>query len=117
LTLAPLRLGLSQDCTGFFARGTTMSPSSSFPSSDASAAAADMKIQEAAAVLDDAVDDISRKGRVPAQGARDLLTVLDETVRKAARTRPYTTLAIAGLTGFLYAAARRQAGGRAPGRE
>ena len=74
----------------------------------ASSAAADMKIREAAAVLDDAIDDIGPKTRAAPEGARDFLTALDERVRATARTRPYGTLAIAGFAGFLCAVTRRR---------
>ena len=82
--------------------------SGSSASADSRAAAADLRIREATAVLDNAIEEIGPKGSKPRQGARNLLTALDETVRQAARTRPYTALAVAGLAGFVYAVGRRR---------
>jgi len=63
--------------------------------------------REAKAGLDEAVDEVSRKGREAMRGTRDVLDGLDELVQDSVRARPYTTLAVAGLIGFLYAVARR----------
>jgi hypothetical protein len=84
-----------------------MPHSSSLPSPDVRAAAED-PIREAIALIDNAIEEISPKGREVRQNTRDLWTAIDETLRKAARTRPYTILAIAGLAGFLSAAIRRR---------
>ena len=64
--------------------------------------------RDAKAGLDETVDEVSRKGREAMRGARDALDGLDEFVQDSVRTRPYTTLAVAGLIGFLYAVARRR---------
>ena len=85
-----------------------MPHSDSFSPLDARAEIADVKIRQAAAVLDEAIDDISPKNRAAPESARDVWAALDDRVRDAARTRPYTTLAIVGLAGFLYAATRRR---------
>jgi len=84
-----------------------MTHSDSFASADAGSAAAELRIREATAVLDDAIDDIRPKRRDAPQSPRDFLTAFDNTLREATRRRPYTTLAVAGLAGFLYAALRR----------
>jgi len=65
-------------------------------------------LRDAKAGLDDAVENISEKGRVALRGAREVRDTFDETIRASVRTHPYTTLAIAGLVGFAYAAMRRR---------
>jgi ElaB/YqjD/DUF883 family membrane-anchored ribosome-binding protein len=63
--------------------------------------------RDAKASLDEAVDEIGQKGQEAVRGARDALDSLDDLVQESVRTRPYTTLAVAGLVGFLYAMTRR----------
>jgi ElaB/YqjD/DUF883 family membrane-anchored ribosome-binding protein len=79
-----------------------------FAPTGARASAADVKVAEATAVLDEAIESIAPKGREAAERTRDVLTAFDDIVREATRSRPYTTLAVAGLAGFLYAAVRRR---------
>jgi ElaB/YqjD/DUF883 family membrane-anchored ribosome-binding protein len=64
-------------------------------------------LRDAKAGLDDAVENVSEKGREALRGARDVRDTLDDTIRNSLRTHPYTTLAIAGLIGFAYAVMRR----------
>ena len=64
--------------------------------------------RDAKAGLADAVENVSEKGREGLRGARDLRNTFDEAIRTSVRTHPYTTLAIAGLIGFAYAAMRRR---------
>lgn len=47
-------------------------------------------------------------GREALDGARDVRDSLTEALLKSVRTRPYTTLALAGLIGFAYGALRRR---------
>lgn len=58
--------------------------------------------------VEEAAADIGEKGREALQGARDVRDGLDDFVLSSIRTRPYTTLAIAGLIGFAYGALRRR---------
>ena len=88
-----------------------MPHSSSLQFPDAHTAAADLNLREAIALIDNALENISPKRREGRQNARDFLTAIDETLRKAVRTRPYTILAIASLAGFLSAAVRRRQAG------
>ena len=65
-------------------------------------------LRDAKAGLDDAVETVSEKGREGLRGVRDVRNTFDEAIRASVRTHPYTTLAIAGLIGFAYAAMRRR---------
>jgi ElaB/YqjD/DUF883 family membrane-anchored ribosome-binding protein len=65
-------------------------------------------VRDAKAGLDDAVENISEKGQEALRGVRDVRDTVDDAIRNSVRTRPYTTLAIAGLIGFAYAAMRRR---------
>ena len=64
-------------------------------------------LRDAKAGLDDAVENVSEKGREALRGAREVRDTFDEAIRASVRTHPYTTLAIAGLIGFAYAVMRR----------
>jgi ElaB/YqjD/DUF883 family membrane-anchored ribosome-binding protein len=65
-------------------------------------------VREAKVGLDDAVETAGEKGREALRGAREVRDTLDDAIRNSVRTHPYTTLAIAGLIGFAYAAIRRR---------
>ncbi len=65
-------------------------------------------LRDAKAGLDDAVENISEQGREALRGAREMRDTFDDAIRNSLRTHPYTTLAIAGLIGFAYAAMRRR---------
>ena len=65
-------------------------------------------IRGAKSGVDDAVADVSEKGREALDSARDLRDSVADTILDSIRTRPYTTLAIAGLIGFAYGALRRR---------
>ena len=64
--------------------------------------------RDAKAGIDDVVADVSEKGREAMQGAREVRDTVSDAILDSIRTRPYTTLAIAGLIGFLYGAMRRR---------
>src|SRR5438270_13380409 len=64
-------------------------------------------VRDAKSNFDERVDDLSRKGREAVEGAKDVWSALGDALEKSIRTRPYTTLAVAGLIGFLYGATRR----------
>jgi ElaB/YqjD/DUF883 family membrane-anchored ribosome-binding protein len=63
---------------------------------------------EAKAGFDEAMDDISQKGREAVRSARDVWDGLDDLFQESVRARPYSTLAVAALIGFLYAVARQR---------
>ena len=65
-------------------------------------------IRGAKADVEAAAADIGEKGREAMQGARDIRDTLENTLLDSIKTRPYTTLAIAGLIGFAYGAMRRR---------
>lgn len=92
-----------------------MSPSQSASSvADIEAALDDITAKGAAAMrntrarVDEAVSDATEKGQEALQRARDARDSLGDFVLESVRTRPYTTLAIAGAIGFLYGAMRRR---------
>jgi ElaB/YqjD/DUF883 family membrane-anchored ribosome-binding protein len=60
------------------------------------------------ATFDAAVSDVTEKGQEALQGARDVRDSVADAILESIRTRPYTTLAIAGAIGFLYGAMRRR---------
>ena len=64
-------------------------------------------LRDARAGLDDAVENVSEKGREALRGAREVRDTFDDAIRNSLRTHPYTTLAIAGLIGFACAVMRR----------
>lgn len=64
-------------------------------------------IRGAKAGVEEAAAAIGETGREALQGARDVRNALGDAVLTSIRTRPYTTLAIAGLIGFAYGAFRR----------
>ncbi len=55
-----------------------------------------------------AASDLGETGREALRGARDVRDSISDAVLTSVRTRPYTTLAIAGLIGFAYGALRRR---------
>ncbi len=65
-------------------------------------------IRGAKSGFDDVVDEASEKGREALRGARDVRDTFADAILDSIRTRPYTTLAIAGLIGFAYGALRRR---------
>jgi len=65
-------------------------------------------LRDAKAGFDDAVENVSGKGREALRGAREVRDTFDDAIRNSVRTHPYTALAIAGLIGFAYAAIRRR---------
>jgi ElaB/YqjD/DUF883 family membrane-anchored ribosome-binding protein len=64
-------------------------------------------VRDVKAGFDERIDDLSRKGREAVEGARDAWSALGDALQQSIRTRPYTTLAVAGFIGFLYGATRR----------
>jgi hypothetical protein len=64
-------------------------------------------IRGVSAGVEEAAAGIGETGREALQGARDVRDSLGDAVLRSIRTRPYTTLAIAGLIGFAYGALRR----------
>ena len=74
---------------------------------DEIAARGSTALRDAKAGLDDAVENVSEKGREALRGAREVRNTIDEAIRGSVRTHPYATLAIAGLIGFAYAVMRR----------
>ena len=93
-----------------------MSPTAQHTSSvtDIEAALDDITAKGAAAFRDTkasvnkAVSDMTEKGQEALQGARDARDNVADAILEQVRTRPYTTLAIAGAIGFLYGAMRRR---------
>jgi ElaB/YqjD/DUF883 family membrane-anchored ribosome-binding protein len=65
-------------------------------------------LRDTKAGIEDVVADVSETGREALQGARDVRDSLAGALLDAIKTRPYTTLAIAGLIGFAYGALRRR---------
>ena len=65
-------------------------------------------VRDAKSGLDDAMENVSEKGRDAVRGAREMRDTFDDAIRNSVRTHPYTMLAIAGLIGFAYAAMRRR---------
>jgi ElaB/YqjD/DUF883 family membrane-anchored ribosome-binding protein len=65
-------------------------------------------VRDVKANLDERVEDLSQKGREAVQGAKDAWSALGDALQNSIRTRPYTTLAVAGFIGFLYGAMRRR---------
>jgi ElaB/YqjD/DUF883 family membrane-anchored ribosome-binding protein len=65
-------------------------------------------IRGASTRVEEAAADIGERGRETLQGARDVRDSLADAVLNSVRTRPYTTLALAGLIGFAYGAFRRR---------
>jgi ElaB/YqjD/DUF883 family membrane-anchored ribosome-binding protein len=82
--------------------------------SDIEAALDDIATKGAAAIrntkakVDEAVSDATEKGQEAVQHARDMRDTVRDVILDSVRTRPYTTLAIAGAIGFLYGAMRRR---------
>jgi ElaB/YqjD/DUF883 family membrane-anchored ribosome-binding protein len=64
-------------------------------------------VRDVKANFDEKVDDLSRKGRDAVESAKDAWSALGDALQNSIRTRPYTTLAVAGFIGFVYGATRR----------
>jgi ElaB/YqjD/DUF883 family membrane-anchored ribosome-binding protein len=64
--------------------------------------------RDAKRAIDETVSDVRAKGEEVAERAHDALGTLREIVDESIRTRPYTTLMMAGAAGFLYAVLRRR---------
>ena len=65
-------------------------------------------VRDAKTGVEDAVSDVREKSQEAAERAQDAWSALTEALQESIRTRPYTTLAVAGLAGFLYGAMRRR---------
>jgi len=84
------------------------------PVEDYEAALDDIATRGAAAIrdtkarFDEAVSDAAETGREALDSAREARDSLADSLLHAVKVRPYTTLAIAGLIGFLYGAMRRR---------
>ena len=65
-------------------------------------------LRETKASFDEVVSDVTEKGQEALQGAREMRDTAVDAVLHSIKFRPYTTLAIAGLIGFLYGAMRRR---------
>ena len=65
-------------------------------------------LRDTKAGIDDVVAGVSAKGQEALNSAREVRDTVADVVLDSIRTRPYTTLAIAGLVGFLYGAMRRR---------
>lgn len=64
-------------------------------------------IRGSRAGIEDAVADARARGRAAMRDARDIRDSVADGIIEQVRTRPYTTLAIAGLIGFAIGALRR----------
>jgi ElaB/YqjD/DUF883 family membrane-anchored ribosome-binding protein len=58
--------------------------------------------------IEEAASDATEAGEEALRRARDARDTLSDVILESVRTRPYTTLAIAGAVGFLYGAMRRR---------
>lgn len=58
--------------------------------------------------VDEAVTTAADKGQEALNSAREVRDTFADAILNSVRTRPYTTLAIAGFIGFLYGAMRRR---------
>jgi ElaB/YqjD/DUF883 family membrane-anchored ribosome-binding protein len=65
-------------------------------------------LRDTKASFDAAVSDVAEKGQEALQGAREVRDTVADAILTSIKVRPYTTLAIAGLAGFLYGAMRRR---------
>jgi ElaB/YqjD/DUF883 family membrane-anchored ribosome-binding protein len=65
-------------------------------------------LRETKASFDEVVSDVTEKGQEALQGAREMRDSVADAVLHSIKVRPYTTLAVAGLIGFLYGAMRRR---------
>ena len=72
------------------------------------AAVGSTAIRNARAGVDEVVSNAAEMGREAVQSARDVRDTLADALLKSIRTRPYTTIAAAGIVGFLYGAMRRR---------
>ena len=58
--------------------------------------------------IDETMTNVAEKGQVALDSARDVRDTAADAILRSVRTRPYTTLAIAGFIGFLCGALRRR---------
>ena len=58
--------------------------------------------------VEDTMTNVADKGQEALDGARDIRDTAADAILRSVRTRPYTTLAIAGFIGFLCGALRRR---------
>jgi ElaB/YqjD/DUF883 family membrane-anchored ribosome-binding protein len=58
--------------------------------------------------IDETMTKAADKGQEALDGARDVRDTMADAILRSVRTRPYTTLAIAGFIGFLCGALRRR---------
>ena len=65
-------------------------------------------IKNTKARIDDVVTDVADKSDEALKSARDVRDGIADAILRSVRTRPYTTLAVAGLIGFVYGAMRRR---------
>ena len=65
-------------------------------------------IKNTKARVDRVVSDAADKGEETLQSAREVRDTVADAILRSVRERPYTTLAIAGMLGFLYGAMRRR---------
>ena len=65
-------------------------------------------IKNTKARFDGAVSGAAEKGEEALKSAREVRDGVADAILESVRTRPYTTLAIAGFIGFLYGALRRR---------
>ena len=63
-------------------------------------------IRNTKARVEDVATDVADKGEEALKGAREVRDSVADAIRHSVRTRPYTTLAIAGLAGFVCGALR-----------
>jgi hypothetical protein len=94
-------MSITEDRTARTARGLE----SALDDVTATGAAA---LRDGKAGLDAAVSDLTEKGQEALQGAREVRDTVADAILGAIKIRPYTTLAVAGLVGFLYGAMRRR---------
>ena len=65
-------------------------------------------LREAKTRVDDVASDARAKANEVLDSARDVRDTLADAILRSVRMRPYTTLAIAGLAGFILGAMRRR---------
>lgn len=65
-------------------------------------------IKNTKARVEGVMSDVADKGEEALNSAREVRDTVADTILRSVRTRPYTTLAIAGFIGFLYGAMRRR---------
>jgi ElaB/YqjD/DUF883 family membrane-anchored ribosome-binding protein len=65
-------------------------------------------LRDAKAGVDDVAADARARANEVLDGARDVRDTVADAILESVRTRPYTTLVIAGLAGFIFGAMRRR---------